>query len=83
MQKTRQLVVISFALQTLLTGCASITKDSNQPVKIETYSKNNAAINGAKCTAKNERGEWVATAPGNLVVHRSGDNLSVICEKEG
>ena len=83
MQKTRQLVVISLTLQTLLTGCASITKDSNQPVKIETYSKNNAAINGAKCTAKNERGEWVATAPGNLVVHRSGDNLSVICEKEG
>ena len=83
MQKTCQLVVISFALQTLLTGCASITKDSNQPVKIETYSKNNAAISGAKCTAKNERGEWVATTPGNLVVHRSGENLSVVCEKEG
>jgi hypothetical protein len=83
MQNSRQLIVVTLALQTLLTGCASITKDSNQPVKVETYSKNNVAINGAKCTAKNERGEWVATSPGNLVVHRSGENLSVICEKEG
>lgn len=83
MQNSRQLIVVTLALQTLLTGCASITKDSNQPVKVETYSKNNVAIDGAKCTAKNERGEWVATTPGNLVVHRSGENLSVVCEKEG
>jgi len=83
MQNARQLIIFALTMQTLLTGCASITKDSNQPVKVETYSKNNVAINGAKCSAKNERGEWIATSPGNLVVHRSGENLSVICEKEG
>lgn len=83
MQFTRRSIVLAVTLQTLLTGCASITKDSNQPVKVETYSKNNVAISGAKCVAKNERGEWTATTPGNLVVHRSGQNLLVNCEKEG
>lgn len=83
MQVTRLSIVLALTLQTLLTGCASITKDSNQPVKIETYSKQNQAVAGVKCTAKNERGEWVATTPGVVSVHRSGQNLLVICEKEG
>jgi hypothetical protein len=83
MRVTRLSLVVALALQTLLTGCASITKDSNQPVKIETYSKSNQAILGAKCTAKNERGEWSATTPNAVSVHRSGQNLLVSCEKEG
>jgi hypothetical protein len=83
MQVTRLSILVALALQTLLTGCASITKDSNQPVKIETYSKSNQAILGAKCTAKNERGEWSATTPNAVSVHRSGQNLLVSCEKEG
>lgn len=65
-----------------LSGCASITKDINQPVKIETY-VNSQVAEGAKCIAKNERGEFTTTTPGNLVVHRSSENLSVICEKDG
>ncbi len=65
-----------------LTGCATITKDSNQPVKVETYTENKM-VEGAKCSAKNERGEFLATTPSNLVVHRSSQNLNVICEKDG
>lgn len=83
MHINRQAIILTITLQTLLTGCASITKDSNQPVKIETYSKQNQAVAGVKCTAKNERGEWVATTPGVVSVHRSGQNLLVNCEKEG
>lgn len=83
MHINRQAIILAITLQTLLTGCASITKDSNQPVKIETYSKQNQAVAGVKCTAKNERGEWVATTPGVVSVHRSGQNLLVNCEKEG
>jgi hypothetical protein len=83
MKLNHQLLIAALALQTLLTGCASITKDSNQPIKIETYSKNNKVITGAKCTAKNERGEWTTNAPNSVSVHRSGQNLLVNCEKEG
>ena len=83
MRVNRPAVVLAITLQTLLTGCASITKDSNQPVKVETYSKNNTIIEDVTCTAKNERGEWTAKTPGALVVHRSGQNLLVNCIKEG
>ena len=83
MQINRQTLILVIAIQLLLTGCASITKDSNQSVKVETYSKNNTMIEGATCTAKNERGEWTAKTPGALVVHRSGQNLLVNCSKEG
>ena len=83
MQVNRQTLILVIATQLLLTGCASITKDSNQSVKVETYSKNNTMVEGATCTAKNERGEWTAKTPGALVVHRSGQNLLVNCAKEG
>lgn len=83
MQVNRYNLMLALVIPTLFTGCASITKDSNQPVKVETYSKDNKMIEGATCTAKNERGEWSAKTPGALVVHRSGQNLLVNCIKEG
>ena len=57
MQVTRQAVVLTLTLQTLLTGCASITKDAYQPIKAETYSKK-VAVAGAKRVGKNEYGEF-------------------------
>ena len=80
MNKNTLLITIISAFY--LTGCASITKDVNQPIKVETYA-NNKMVEGAKCTGKNERGETAATTPGNLVVHRSGQNLNVTCDKDG
>lgn len=75
---------VSFLVLTgMLSGCASITKDANQPIQIETYSKNNQLVTGAKCVAKNERGEWFATSTGIVNVHRSGQNLLVTCDKAG
>ena len=76
----QQVIIISCSLSMI--GCASITKDSNQPVRIETYNKDNKMIENAKCTAKNERGEWTTQTPGNLVVHRSGQNLEIKCQKD-
>lgn len=67
----------------VFTGCATITKDANQSVQIETYSKDNQPITGAKCVAQNERGQWTTTSTGSVSVHRSGDNLIVTCDKEG
>jgi hypothetical protein len=65
-----------------LTSCASITKDSNQPIRVETYNQQNTMVEGVTCSAKNERGEWSTKTPGSLVVHRSGENLEVRCNKE-
>ncbi len=65
------------------TGCASITKDVNQTVQIETYTKNNVLVTDSTCTAKNSRGEWSTKTTGVVNVHRSGDNLMITCNKEG
>lgn len=74
---------IFLALPMLLSGCATITKDANQSVQIETYSKDNQPVSGTKCVAQNDRGQWTATTPGAVSVHRSGENLLINCEKEG
>lgn len=70
-------------LPVLLSGCATITKDANQSVQIETYSKDNQPVSGTKCVAQNDRGQWTVTTPGSVSVHRSGENLLVNCEKAG
>ena len=83
MQVSRQALVIAVTLQALLTGCATITKDANQPVRVETYSKTNEIIKDVKCVGKNERGEFTADSSGVMRPHRSGENLMVTCSKDG
>ena len=74
--------ILVMASSIALSSCASITKDSNQPVRVETYNQENNIVEDVKCTAKNDRGEWSTKTPGNLVVHRSGQNLEIKCQKE-
>ena len=83
MQVSRQTLVLAVTLQLLLTGCASITKDANQPVRVETYSKTNEVVKDTKCVGKNERGEFAADSTGVMRPHRSGENLMVTCSKDG
>ena len=64
-------ILIGFVVAGSATGCATVTQDANQQVKIETYAADKEQIKDAKCTAKNERGEWSVTTPGSLTVHRS------------
>jgi len=83
MRKTSSTLSLLMAVSALLLGgCATITKDANQSVQIETYDKNNQPVAGVKCTAENERGKWTTMTPGFVSVHRSSQNLMVNCEKE-
>lgn len=75
----RLAIVISASV--LFTGCATITHDSNQSVQLETVTKDEQRVLGARCVAKNERGSWEVTTPGTVSVHRSSENLIVTCEK--
>lgn len=83
MQVSRNLFVLAVALPTILTGCATITKDANQSVRVETYSKTNEVVKDVKCVGKNERGEFAADSTGVMRPHRSGENLMVTCGKDG
>jgi hypothetical protein len=82
MKKNIILLTGVLASAAVLSGCATITKDANQSVQIETFSADNQPIKGVHCTAKNDRGTWVTHTPGSVSVHRSGENLEVHCELE-
>ena len=77
MKKT---LFISFALS--LAGCASIVSGDNQPVSI-TALYEGKQVAGATCTISNDEGTWYVTTPGSVTLARSGEALTVVCEKEG
>lgn len=63
-----------------LTGCASIVNGQNQSLSVDTRS-DGASVAGAACTLANDKGTWLLTTPGSVVVQRSFAELSVKCEK--
>lgn len=75
--------VLLVLMVSMFSACASLTKEDYQRVQVETYSKDNTLIDGARCRARNGLGEWATFSSGVLTVHRSSHNLMVTCEKEG
>lgn len=72
-------VVLSLSLQ----GCASITGTTGQSVSVMTREQNGKEISGVACDLTNNKGTWFVTTPGSVPIHRSNDDLQVICKKEG
>lgn len=67
----------------MVTGCASITKDSYQRINVETYNEKNEVVEDVYCVALNNKGQWKAKMPDTILAHRSSDNLKLKCKKEG
>ena len=40
-------------------------------------------VSGASCRLNNDKGTWFVTTPGSIVIHRSGEDLSIKCDKDG
>lgn len=72
-------VVLALAAVVLMSGCASIVSGVNQPVSVVAKTTDSADVIGARCTLTNSKGEWYATTPGSVVVHRAYGNMSVNC----
>ena len=72
-------IAISFAF----TGCASITSSEMQTLSLTTHGEDGKVAEAAKCTLKNDKGVWESASPGFVSVHRSAEDLSVACKKEG
>lgn len=66
----------------LVGGCASITQSETQRVSV-TASHEGKALKDADCALTNDRGTWTVKAPAQVDVRKSGENLSVVCKKEG
>jgi len=67
----------------LTTGCASITGSEMQQLSLTTKGEDAKTIEGAKCKLQNDKGTWEATSPGFVNVHRSSEDLTVVCAKDG
>ncbi|WP_424192151.1 hypothetical protein ACMYR3_11840 [Ampullimonas aquatilis] len=78
MKKSFLLLVSALAI---LPGCASITGDSSQTIRVETYSSAGEEVKGAECRLQNERGEFKVTTPGSVTVRKSAGNINVDCVK--
>ncbi len=70
------------AIAILTSGCASIVNGTNQSLSVEARNKGEQ-VAGANCKLINDKGTWFINAPGSTTVHRSFEELSVRCEKEG
>ena len=81
MKKFCALFVVAAALSA--GGCATLTSSENQQLALTTKSDDGKAIEGVKCSFRNDKGSWEGTSPGFITVHRSAQDLSVECKKDG
>lgn len=72
-----------FAVVVLASGCASITSDKMQSLAVTTQTSDGKLIEKAKCSLKNDKGNWQVETPGTVAVHRSAEDIVVECKKEG
>jgi hypothetical protein len=81
MNKYLFLVVVVVA--GLASGCASITGTENQSISVQTREQAGGEVTGAACELTNNKGKWFVTTPGSVMIHRSNDDMQVLCNKAG
>lgn len=67
----------------ILTGCASVTQGTEQPVKVETFTAKGETLVGADCRLSNDKGSASVLSGQSALVRRSGGNLMMRCELSG
>lgn len=67
----------------LTSGCASVTGSPNQSVSVQTREQSGGEVTGAACELTNNKGKWFITTPGSVMIHRSNDDMQVLCNKTG
>ncbi|WP_430433904.1 hypothetical protein [Methyloversatilis sp.] len=80
MKTTLPLLILSASL---FGGCSTITSSEMQTVTLSARTQGGDAVDQTKCTLKNDKGSWTATAPGNVMIRRSAEDLNVECKKDG
>ena len=61
-----------------LSGCASIVEGTTQSLAVTT-----PPADGAKCVLTSSEGTYYVTSPGNAIVHKTKNDLSIVCNKDG
>lgn len=63
----------------MLSGCASITSGSVQFVRVDALNEDGEVVQEATCEMKNKRGVFKTTSGEYTSVHKSNDNLNIVC----
>jgi hypothetical protein len=71
------------AISALASGCASITGTNTQSMSVETREQGGTQVSGVACELSNNKGKWFLTTPGSVMIHRSNDDMQVLCNKAG
>lgn len=77
--KGKGMRILVFAAALLLTGCASITSESMQLVRVDAVDEAGEKVADARCTLTNDKGEFVSEAGKHARVGKSSKNLNVTC----
>lgn len=73
-----------FAASLLLSGCATVSGDSTQPISIQTVDAEGRVIEGMSCLVSNDAARYVGDSPMfDLRVRRSSMPLVVECRADG
>jgi hypothetical protein len=62
----------------VLAACATIVNGTTQSIEVVT-----PPIEGAACELTNSEGTWFVTSPGKATVHKTKNDLKIICRKDG
>lgn len=74
--------VAVFAASLLLAGCASITSESTQLVRVDALDEQGDPVPEAKCELANDRGVYKADAGSHVQIAKSGQNLAIKCTSD-
>lgn len=64
----------------VLTGCASITSDSTQLVRVDALDEQGEVVADAKCDLTNDTATYEVDTGRHVMVRKSGKNLNIRCE---
>ncbi|HKD47431.1 MAG TPA: hypothetical protein VKB67_07075 [Rhizomicrobium sp.] len=73
-----QAIAAIAVLGAAVSGCATIVDGTKQSVSVST-----TPVEGANCTLTNSEGTWFVTSPGSVKVHKTKNDLTVTCKKDG
>jgi len=77
------LYFFAIGIASLTSGCASVTGTPNQSISVQTREQAGVEVTGAACELTNNKGKWFVTTPGSVMIHRSNDDMQVLCNKTG
>lgn len=73
--------ILTLVALIVLTGCASLTMDRQQPFTVQT-NHDDAKVTGIACAMHNDEGTWFVTSPASATIRKSAGDLVVDCKND-